>query len=96
MAVSLIDRSGKSRSEGGNPCFGSTDMLSGYPEIKGIGLVDNKKKVDGRAEAVLVRLPDDLIQGLDALRRAESDPPTRPEMIRRILQAWIAQNPPKD
>lgn len=71
-------------------------MLSGYPEIKRVGLVSDKKKVDGRAEAVLVRIPEDLMQGLDALRRAETHPPTRPEMIRRILQAWIAQNPPKE
>jgi metal-responsive CopG/Arc/MetJ family transcriptional regulator len=47
-----------------------------------------------RAEAVLVRLPDDLLKALDALRRAEDDPPTRPEMIRRILVDWMEQNAP--
>ncbi|MCC5957238.1 MAG: CopG family transcriptional regulator [Natronohydrobacter sp.] len=41
----------------------------------------------------MVRLPDDLMEGLDALRRAEAHPPTRPEMIRRILRAWIDQHP---
>jgi metal-responsive CopG/Arc/MetJ family transcriptional regulator len=57
--------------------------------------VTEKKKNDGRADPVLVRLPEDLMRSLDAMRRAEEDPPTRPEMIRRILLAWIEQNPPK-
>lgn len=52
------------------------------------------QKKDGRAEPVLVRLPDDLLKALDALRRAEDDPPTRPAMIRRILTEWMAQNAP--
>lgn len=55
-----------------------------------------KKKNDGRADPVLVRLPEDLMRALDAMRRAEDHPPTRPEMIRRILQAWIEQHPPKE
>ncbi|MFV1877632.1 ribbon-helix-helix domain-containing protein [Nioella sp.] len=55
----------------------------------------DKKKNDGRADPVLVRLPEDLMRALDAMRRAEEDPPTRPEMIRRILQAWIDQHPVK-
>jgi len=51
-----------------------------------------QKKQTGPSEAILVRLPDELLQPLDALRRAETHPPTRPEMIRRILQAWIKEN----
>jgi metal-responsive CopG/Arc/MetJ family transcriptional regulator len=54
-----------------------------------------KKKQSGPSEAILVRLPEELLHPLDALRRAEPDPPTRPEMIRRILQAWIEQNAPR-
>jgi metal-responsive CopG/Arc/MetJ family transcriptional regulator len=54
-----------------------------------------EKKRSGASEPVLVRLPDDLLQALDALRRAEDDPPTRPEMIRRILQSWIDAHPPQ-
>ena len=56
-------------------------------------MTDSQKK-DGRAEAVLVRLPDKLLKALDALRRAEDDPPTRPAMIRRILTEWMDQNGP--
>lgn len=54
------------------------------------------KKSRGRpptdTEAVNLRLPRDMIKRLDDLRRVEPDLPTRPEMIRRILQAWIEQN----
>jgi hypothetical protein len=56
--------------------------------------VDGKKLRSGTSEPVLVRLPDDLLKALDALRRAEDDPPTRPAMIRRILTEWMAQNAP--
>jgi len=54
--------------------------------------VTESKKKDGRNEPVLVRLPDDLMKRIDALRRAEDDPPTRPAMIRRILAEWMDQN----
>lgn len=47
-------------------------------------------------EALTLRLGKDMIDEIDAIRRGEPDIPTRPEMIRRILQAWIEQNPPKD
>jgi len=40
-------------------------------------------------EALTVRLPRSLIAQIDEARRTESDPPTRPEMIRRILDAWV-------
>jgi metal-responsive CopG/Arc/MetJ family transcriptional regulator len=56
--------------------------------------VTDSQKKDGRAEPVLVRLPDELLKQLDALRRAEDDPPTRPAMIRRILTEWMDQNGP--
>ncbi|MFC6687986.1 hypothetical protein ACFQBU_09430 [Jhaorihella thermophila] len=36
----------------------------------------------------MVRLHSDLIALLDDARRREEDIPTRPEMIRRILDAW--------
>lgn len=36
-------------------------------------------------EGVMVRLPRDMIDWLDDLRREQKDIPTRPEMIRRIL-----------
>lgn len=36
-------------------------------------------------EAITLRLPRNLIEQLDDLRREQKDIPTRPEMIRRIL-----------
>ncbi|WP_296643832.1 ribbon-helix-helix domain-containing protein [Roseinatronobacter sp.] len=56
--------------------------------------MNQKKPRSGISEPVLVRLPDELLQRLDALRRAEDDPPTRPAMIRRILTEWMDQNGP--
>ena len=46
-------------------------------------------------EAVTLRLPKNVIAQLDEFRRSEDDIPTRPEMIRRILQSWIEQNSKK-
>lgn len=39
-------------------------------------------------EAVTVRLPVEMLKKIDDARRMEEDLPTRPEMIRRILEAW--------
>lgn len=39
---------------------------------------------------VMVRMPTALIETLDEARRAEEDLPTRPELIRRILEEWAA------
>ncbi len=39
-------------------------------------------------EALTLRLQRDLIALIDNARRQEDDIPTRPEMIRRILDAW--------
>ncbi|MCF8516451.1 MAG: hypothetical protein K9G72_19085 [Rhodobacteraceae bacterium] len=49
-------------------------------EEKNIG----RPKVD--TEAINLRLPRDMIYAIDELRRIEPDLPTRPEMIRRMLQ----------
>jgi metal-responsive CopG/Arc/MetJ family transcriptional regulator len=40
-------------------------------------------------EALTVRLPREVIAQIDDVRRLEEDIPTRPEMIRRILQDWL-------
>ncbi|WP_110815681.1 ribbon-helix-helix protein, CopG family [Pseudoroseicyclus aestuarii] len=40
-------------------------------------------------EAVTLRLPRDLIDAIDSRRRHEADIPTRPEMVRRALIAWL-------
>lgn len=37
-------------------------------------------------EATTLRLPRDIIDALDEFRRGESDLPTRPEAIRRLLR----------
>lgn len=39
-------------------------------------------------EALTLRLQRDLIALIDDARRQEDDIPTRPEMIRRILDEW--------
>ncbi|MEX1234988.1 MAG: ribbon-helix-helix protein, CopG family [Roseovarius sp.] len=44
----------------------------------------NAEKTD--TQAVLVRMPIEMIERIDALRRAEEDLPTRPEMIRRLVE----------
>ena len=44
----------------------------------------NAEKTD--TQAVLVRMPVEMIERIDALRRAEDDLPTRPEMIRRLVE----------
>ena len=43
-------------------------------------------------EGVMVRLPREMIDQLDDLRRDQKDIPTRPEMIRRILQEWFERS----
>lgn len=40
-------------------------------------------------EALTLRLPREMIAQIDAFRRDEEDIPTRPEMIRRMLQDWL-------
>lgn len=42
--------------------------------------------------AVTLRLHVDMIQAIDDMRRNETDVPTRPEMIRRILAEWLDEN----
>ena len=36
--------------------------------------------------AVMVRMPVEMIAAIDKLRREEEDLPTRPEMIRRLVE----------
>ena len=40
--------------------------------------------------ALTLRLDMEMLAQIDALRRDESDIPTRPEMIRRMLNAYLA------
>ncbi len=46
-----------------------------------------RPKVD--TEPVNLRLPREMIEAIDDLRRLENDLPTRPEMIRRALAEWL-------
>jgi metal-responsive CopG/Arc/MetJ family transcriptional regulator len=41
---------------------------------------------------VMVRMTDDLVDKIDDARKLQSDLPTRPEMIRRMLEDWLARN----
>lgn len=42
-------------------------------------------------EAVTVRLPRHMIEAIDAFRKTESDLPTRPEGIRRLLEVVLIE-----
>ena len=46
-----------------------------------------RPKVD--TEAVMVRMPREMLDQLDDIRRNQKDIPTRPEMIRRIFHEWL-------
>lgn len=39
----------------------------------------------------MVRLPREMIDALDAFRRSEIDPPSRPEAVRRALGDWLRE-----
>lgn len=54
-----------------------------------------EKNIRRGNEPVTLRLPEELIAAVDGLRRREPDIPTRPEMIRRILVAWMDEHPPE-
>lgn len=41
---------------------------------------------------VMVRMTDDLITKIDKARTEQTDLPTRPEMIRRMLEDWLAKD----
>jgi metal-responsive CopG/Arc/MetJ family transcriptional regulator len=41
---------------------------------------------------ITVRLPEAKIQAIDDARRKENDLPTRAEMIRRMIDIWLAEN----
>jgi len=47
-----------------------------------------RPKVD--TQPVMVRMPTELIEQLDDVRRMEADLPSRPELIRRIVEEWFA------
>jgi metal-responsive CopG/Arc/MetJ family transcriptional regulator len=39
----------------------------------------------------MVRLPTDVIAEIDAARKQQDDLPTRPEMIRRMIDTWLRE-----
>ncbi|MFD0859238.1 ribbon-helix-helix protein, CopG family [Roseovarius aquimarinus] len=49
----------------------------------------NAEKTD--TQAVLVRMSVEMIEKIDALRRTEDDLPTRPEMIRRLVEQQMGR-----
>ncbi|MFG6629965.1 ribbon-helix-helix protein, CopG family [Sulfitobacter sp. 1A09368] len=52
-------------------------------------------KSRGRPKAdtqpVMVRMPTELLAALDEARRVDEDLPSRPELIRRIIEDWAAR-----
>ena len=45
-----------------------------------------------RMPQILVRMPQEIIDAIDELRRQEKDLPSRPEMIRRIIEERLERN----
>ena len=43
----------------------------------------------GKGHQVVTRLHDDILEPLDKFASEESDGPSRPEAIRRILRDWL-------
>jgi metal-responsive CopG/Arc/MetJ family transcriptional regulator len=41
---------------------------------------------------ITVRMTDEFLLKIDDARKLQSDLPTRPEMIRRMLEDWLARN----
>ena len=41
---------------------------------------------------VTVRLPSGTLKQIDEARKLEDDLPTRPEMIRRMIENWLMRN----
>lgn len=41
-------------------------------------------------EPVTVRMDQELLKAIDAYRRTEDDLPSRPEVVRRVMQKWLA------
>lgn len=48
-----------------------------------------RPKVD--TSPITVRMSDELIAQLDEVRRNADDLPSRPELIRRIIEEWLAR-----
>ena len=48
-------------------------------------MIPKKGRPPVETVAIMVRVPADMMAAIDKLRRAEEDPPTRPEMIRRLV-----------
>ncbi|WP_090161629.1 hypothetical protein [Loktanella sp. DSM 29012] len=55
-----------------------------------------EKKVMGRPKLdthpITVRLSAEFIQMIDDARKKETDLPTRPEMMRRMMEDWFEKN----
>lgn len=54
-------------------------------------MISKKSAEKTDTQAVLVRMPVEMIEKIDALRRSEDDLPTRPEMIRRLVEQRMDQ-----
>jgi hypothetical protein len=54
-------------------------------------LISKKRgpKPTGQGEPILVRVHPDMLKKIDAWRKKQADPPTRPEAIRRIVDLGL-------
>ncbi len=42
---------------------------------------------------VLVRFPEAVLDTIDDIRRTDKNIPSRPEVVRQIVQLWLTENP---
>ena len=54
-------------------------------------MVSEKNKSPVETTPVMVRMSGDMIAAIDRLRRMQEDPPSRPEMIRQLVEMQLQQ-----
>ncbi|MHA7887798.1 ribbon-helix-helix domain-containing protein [Roseicyclus sp.] len=95
MGISFADRCGKGGGqEGERACLPPVKCGIVTSQHQGVTSVSAGKNLRRGNEPVTLRLPEDMLDAIDELRRREPDIPTRPGMIRRILSDWMDQNGP--
>ena len=57
-------------------------------------IMKSRGRPKANTQPLMVRMPTALIEALDDARRQEEDLPTRPELVRRIVEEWVARRAP--
>ncbi|WJY21202.1 ribbon-helix-helix protein, CopG family [Fontisubflavum oceani] len=90
LMISPVDLIGQ---RGRRSCSSIAHVL--YMISRNLQPIDDIMKSRGRPKVdtapVMVRMPTELIERLDEVRRDTEDLPSRPELIRRIVEEWLSQ-----